>query len=178
MCQRVCCDWWTVVRGARPLVGCHGFSRVGSFGGRGCLSVSLVKAVLRALISRLLSQELKTHIAVQAVSQNETSLGDRSSFRTLCLRWVEETICCLGSLLFFFLNDQTFQLTLASKLALTCLCASSLLIHDQRLHRFAVFQASFCPFLHDRQSFWFGFNTSLGATLVSVNLRCLSRSFL
>lgn len=79
MYRKLSCDWSKVVRGAQPLVNCHGFNRVVSFGGSGCLSVSLVKAVLRAHLSRLLFQELKTHIISRALSQNEASLGDRSS---------------------------------------------------------------------------------------------------
>lgn len=79
-----CCDWTKDVRGAQPLVGCHGFNRVGSLVGAVACQ-SHVKAVLHAPISRLLFQELKTHIVVQAVSQNETSLGYRSSFRTFSL---------------------------------------------------------------------------------------------
>lgn len=43
------------VRGAQPLVHCHGSNGVGSFGGSGGLSVSLVKAVVPARLSRLLS---------------------------------------------------------------------------------------------------------------------------
>lgn len=50
MCRKLLCDSSELVRGALSLVGCHGFNRVGSFGGRGVLSVSLVKAVLHALI--------------------------------------------------------------------------------------------------------------------------------
>lgn len=46
---------------------------------------SLVKAVLRVQLSRLLFQELKIHIVSQAVSQNETSVGDRSSLRITSL---------------------------------------------------------------------------------------------
>lgn len=85
MYRRLGCDWPKVVRGAQPLVGCHGFNRVGSFGGRGSLLVSLVKAVLRALISQILFQELQIGSQAITLPQNETGVRDRSSFRTLCL---------------------------------------------------------------------------------------------
>lgn len=86
MCQRLGCDWSEVVRGAQPLVACHEFSGVDSSGGSGGLSVSAVKAALRARLSpRLLSENLKSHIVTRAEPQNETSVGDRSSFRTVSL---------------------------------------------------------------------------------------------
>lgn len=49
MYGRLCRDWPKVMRGAQPLAGCHGLDRVGSFGGSGSLSVSLVKPVLRCV---------------------------------------------------------------------------------------------------------------------------------
>lgn len=84
MYRWLCCDWSKVVRGAQPLVGCHGFNRVALLVGAVACQ-SLVKAVLRVQLSRLLFQELKIHIVSQAVSQNETSVGDRSSLRITSL---------------------------------------------------------------------------------------------
>lgn len=88
MYRRLCCDWLMVVRGAQPLVGGHGFNRVGSFGGRGSQSFPVVKPLLHALLSRLLFQQLKAHVVSQTVSHNEASLGDRSPFHTFSVWWV------------------------------------------------------------------------------------------
>lgn len=79
-------DWSIVVRGAQPLVRGGGFNVLGKLTWRSSRTFPAVKTEQPALSPRLLSPELKTHSIGRAVSQNETSLGGRASFRTSGLR--------------------------------------------------------------------------------------------